>query len=234
MADETTQTDTATSEASTETTALTDGALVEQTAEQQTATDAEATATADTAKTEGDDDGTALTGDLKAEVKESEGAPEAYDLKLEDGELDTELVAEAEPILRELNLSNDQANTLMPIAQKLVAKSQDATVKALTDAAAQQRADWLAIAKSDEEIGGPKWNDTLALSAKGMDYLGFAEGHPFRDALKETGFGNNRDMISVFRRVGELVGEDGFARGGASEATANVPIWDRIYSTDKK
>lgn len=231
MTDATIQTDTATS-AATETAQPNDAAISETaaTTEQQTAADAEASKTADT-------EGTVLGGDVKEGAVEGakvEGAPEAYDLKLEGVELDSELLGEAEPLLRELNLTNDQANMLMPLAKKLADKSQDATLKALTDAAAQQRADWLSIAKEDGEIGGAKWNETTALAAKGLDALGFTEGHPFRKALNETGFGNNRDMISVFRKVGELAGEDGFARGGAGEATANVPIWDRIYSTGQK
>jgi hypothetical protein len=57
----------------------------------------------------GDKDG----GDKEAAV----GAPERYELAVPDGfeKLDEAMVAEAEPVLRELNLSNEAANKLVPV-----------------------------------------------------------------------------------------------------------------------
>lgn len=234
MADDqtTTQQDTETSETTTETTQATDTAATETGVETET-DDAAATVEDDGTTVLGRKDGETDGEKAEETVDELRGAPEAYDLKLEGVELDAAVVEEAAPILKELDLSNVAANKLLPVAKSLVDRTQNATLQALTDAAAQQRKDWLDIAKSDEEIGGPKWDETTALAAKGLDALGFVQGHPFRKALNETGFGNHRDMLFAFRKVGELVGEDGFVRSDAN-TTDNRDLADRMYGGGKK
>lgn len=184
------------------------------------------------------DEGTVLGGQLAPDEPDAPqaepvtGAPEKYELALEGVNLDPELVAEAEPVLRELNLTNEQANALLPLAPKIMEKAQAATMQAILDAGAQQRKDWLDAFAADPEIGGAKREETEHLAAKGMDALGFAAGHPFRQALTESGFGNHPDMIRVFRRLGEMVGEDGaFVRSNDGVRDA-VPIEKRLYPND--
>lgn len=220
MADETTDTQTSPNEAA-------EAATETQAAEQQDATDAQEAAPADT------EDGTALGGAPTAEGEPEpegepddeqlpEGAPEKYELSLEDGEIDAAMLEKADPVLRELNLTNEQANTLVPLAKDLVETARDNTMGQVIDLAAEQKADWLKIAKADETIGGAQWNETIELAAKGMDALGFKDGHPFRTALNETGFGNHRDMLFAFRTIGGLVGED----GGFVRSDAAAPVLD--------
>lgn len=168
----------------------------------------------------------------KAAVEAPAGPPEKYELAMEGVTLDEGLVAEAEPIFRELGLSNEQANALLPLAPKLMEKAQEASIQAMIDAGAQQRKGWLDAFHADPDIGGAKREETEHLAAKGLDALGFAKGHPFRAALNETGFGNHPDMIRAFRRVGEMVGEDGlFARENTGDRK-EVPAWKALYPND--
>ena len=181
-------------------------------------------------------DGTVLGGEETVEapaaVEAPAGPPEKYELTIEGVTLDEGLVAEAEPIFRELGLSNDQANALLPLASKLMEKAQEASIQAMIDAGAQQRKGWLDAFHADPDIGGAKREETEHLAAKGLDALGFAKGHPFRAALNETGFGNHPDMIRAFRRIGEMVGEDGlFARENAGDRK-EVPAWKALYPND--
>lgn len=158
--------------------------------------------------------------------------PETYALALEGVELDPTLIEDATPIFKELGLSNDQANALLPLAPKLMAKAQEATMQQMIEAGAQQRQQWLEAFKADPEIGGAKADETTHLAAKGLDAVGFVEGHPFRKALTESGFGNHPDMIRMARRLGELVGEDGdFVRSGAG-SVSTLPIEKRLYPND--
>lgn len=167
-----------------------------------------------------------------AAVEAPTGPPEKYELAIEGVTLDEGLVAEAEPIFRELGLSNEQANALLPLAPKLMEKAQEASIQAMIDAGAQQRKGWLDAFHADPDIGGAKREETEHLAAKGLDALGFAKGHPFRAALTETGFGNHPDMIRAFRRIGEMVGEDSlFAREGAG-SRQEVPAWKALYPND--
>lgn len=143
--------------------------------------------------------------------------PEAYDLTAPEGmTIDAALLEEATPIFKEIGLSNEAANKVLPLAQSLMTKTQEATIQSMIDAGAQQRKAWLDEAKADPEIGGAKWDATLHSAAKALDALGYPEGSPFRAALTETGFGNHPEMIRAMAKVGAMVGEDGdFIRSDA-------------------
>ncbi|MFC4256308.1 hypothetical protein GRI97_10730 [Altererythrobacter xixiisoli] len=159
------------------------------------------------------------------------GAPERYELALGGMAMDAGLMAEAEPVLRELGLSNDEAGRFMPLAQSLIDRTADRTLQDLIDAGAQQRREWLDAYRADPEIGGARTRETEHLAARGLDALGFTAGHPFRAALSDSGFGNHPDMIRAFRKIGELVSEDGFARSTGGPA-GSMPIEKRLYPND--
>lgn len=143
--------------------------------------------------------------------------PEAYELTAPEGlTIDADLLAEATPIFKEAGLSNDQAQAILPAAKSLMEKTQQSTLQSLIDSGNQQRKAWLDAAKADEQIGGNKWDASLGSAAKALDALGHPEGSEFRTALNETGFGNHPEMIRIFARLGEMVGEDGdFVRADA-------------------
>lgn len=145
----------------------------------------------------------------------STGAPERYELALEGVEIDRAMLTEAEPILRELNLTNESANKLLPVATKLISNAQDRTMQAMIDAGAKQRKEWLAEYHADPVIGGAKRAETQRLAEAGMTAAGFKHGHPFRQMLTESGLGNHPDMIRTFRRLGELAGSGGGTRAPA-------------------
>lgn len=180
----------------------------------------------------GDDDTSDDDDDDKAEA--GEGAPETYELSLTDDdgnaiELDAELVAEADPILRELNLSNEQANKLVGLAPKMMAKGQMSAIEQLNDAGAKQKQEWLKEGKAAEDIGGANWEESIKAAAVGLDAMGFKEGTPFRKLMNETGLGNHPDMIRTFKTLGEVAGEDGtFARSSATSETQPAG-WDDRY-----
>jgi hypothetical protein len=215
---------------------------VAETTEQQAAPNAETgEATAD----EADGETSVLGGDVTDEGKPEDetaeeaapaGPPEKYELALKDADgnditLDAEAVQAAEPVFRELNLTNEQAQKLMPVAKDFAERTQQATLAQIIEAGANQKKDWLDAFKADPEIGGAKADETTHLAAKGLDALGFPEGSAFRKALTETGFGNHPDMIRAFRKVGEMVGEDGFERASTS-ATDKPDRLSALYPDD--
>ena len=160
--------------------------------------------------------------------------PEKYELALDGMTIDAGLAEAADPVFRELGLSNDQANKLLPVAQQVMQRTQEAALQQLADAGAQQRKQWLDAFHADPDIGGAKADESTHLAARGLDALGFEKGHPFRQILTESGFGNHPDMIRAFRAIGEMVGEDGtFVRSGAG-ATEAKPVWERLYPNDAR
>jgi hypothetical protein len=56
--------------------------------------------------------------------------------------LDAGLMQTADPVLRELGLSNEQAGKLLPLAQGVMARTQEALLAQFADAAAAQKRAW--------------------------------------------------------------------------------------------
>lgn len=160
-------------------------------------------------------------------VEEAPAVPEAYDLTPPEGweGLDPALLETAAPVFKELGLSNEAANKLMPLAGAVYSKATADVEGAMTAAAAAQKADWARASKADPAFSD--WAGTVELSAKGLDAMGFAEGHPFRVLLNETGLGNHPDMVRVFRQLGELSSEGTFVAGGA--AAEKIDPLKRLY-----
>jgi hypothetical protein len=175
---------------------------------------------------EGDDlGGTALgSGDEPKpdEAAEAPTVPETYELTPPEGfeKLDEETVAAATPVFKELGLTNEQANKLMPVAGEFAKKIVAERDQQFLGQILEQRKNWLESAKADTEIGGTKWDESMQSAARALDRLGFPKGSPLRVSLDESGYGNNPELIRLMARVGKAIGEDSdFVR---SDANASV------------
>lgn len=157
-------------------------------------------------------------GEAKPEDASKAEVPEVYELQAPDGfALDAKMVEAASPVFKELGLSNEQANKLVPVAAQFAQQISDNLNQQILAQVQADRKAWLDTAKADPEIGGANWEKTLATAAKALDGLGFAKGSGFRNLLDESGLGNHPDMIRAWERVGRAISEDtDFVRGGAS------------------
>lgn len=181
-----------------------------------------------------DDDSSVLGGradDAPPADDAPQGPPETYELALEGLTLDAEAVAAAEPVFRELNLTNDQANKLLPVAKDFAERTAQATLASIVEAGATQRKEWLDAFVADPDIGGARREETEHLAGKALDALGYGKDHAFRKALTDTGFGNHPEMIRVFRKIGEMVGEDGFVTANTGPS-AKVDRLASLYPED--
>jgi len=161
------------------------------------------------------------------------GVPDSYTLTAPEGmSLDPEAVAAATPVLRELGLSNEQANKLVPVAGQFAQGIMDKSNRAILAQVQADRKAWLDSARADPEIGGRHWDATLNTASRALDALGFARGSPFRVLLDESGLGNHPEMIRAFKKVGEAIGEDGFERGNGASASRR-PIEERWYGNSQ-
>lgn len=184
------------------------------------------------------DDATVLGGAVEAKAddaapaEEVTGAPDAYELAAPEGFTITPEAKElAEPVFRDLNLSNDQANKLMPVAAKFADQIKTGIEQQMLQAVTAQRKAWLDDAKADADIGGGKWDESMVAAGKALDAAGYPAGSNFRNFLNETGLGNHPDMIKWAVSVGRLVSEDGFERGDAA-SKVSIPTEKRMYPND--
>jgi hypothetical protein len=176
----------------------------------------------------------AVAGDAAPTAAAPPPAPERYDLTLEGFSVDPALMQQADPVLRDIGLSNDAANKLLPVAREIMARTQASLVRQIEDSAASQKQAWHDAFVADAEIGGARRGETEHLAAKALDALGYRDGHPFRHALNTSGFGNHPDMIRAFRRLGELVGEDGAFVRPMTASSRTKPVWERLYPNETR
>jgi hypothetical protein len=144
--------------------------------------------------------------DKKADEKPA-GAPEKYEFTAPEGVvLDTKAVEQFEPIARELNLTNDQANKLVALQASIVRQQQEVW--------AQQRQTWESAVKTDKELGGTALDGNIRLAQSALTKFGTPE---LRAALDTTGMGNHPELVRVFTRIGKAMAEDTFEKGSPSK-----------------
>jgi len=164
------------------------------------------------------------------------GAPEKYELTVPEDmaaagvTFDAEAFAEVEPVLRELNLSNDAAQALvtayagkvLPLLEKRAGERWDTT-------GAEMRRAWAEEARADPDIGGAKFDETKALARATFTRFGVKADGPFLKLLEESGLGSHPDMLRFVANVGRLTGEATTdSRGGGQQQTR---LADRVYGS---
>ena len=102
-----------------------------------------------------------------------EGAPEKYEFKPAEGqELDTAALEQFEPIARELNLTNEQAQKMVDLyGTKIMPMVQQQQVEAWQKTTEQ----WAADVKADKEIGGDKLTSNLSAAQRALAQFGTPE-----------------------------------------------------------
>lgn len=142
--------------------------------------------------------------------QKQEGAPEKYEFKAGEGvELDTEALKDFEPVARDLNLTNEQAQKLVDAYPKILAGVQQRQAEAWQ----AQTEQWAADVKADKEIGGDKLTANLSAAQRVLDQFGTPE---LKTYLNDTGLGNHPDLVKAFVKIGKAMSEDGMVTGKES------------------
>jgi hypothetical protein len=149
-----------------------------------------------------------------------------YDFSLPEGMAMDEKLAEAmSPVLKDLGLTRGQAQAL---AGALAAHRQ-----AEASAGAHEWADiqtgWIASAKKDQEIGGARWDASVATAQGALARFGTPG---LRTFLTESGGGNHPEVIRFMARVGSAIAEDRPESGGAG-AGRPIDAAHLLFPSDK-
>lgn len=146
----------------------------------------------------------------KPEDKEEkpQGAPENYeDFTLPEGmEVDSELLDEARPLFKELNLTQEQAQKLVDLQSKYV---REAAEKQL-DAWKETVTTWADESKKDKEFGGAKFEESLGYARTAIKQFATDD---FKEMLNVSGTGNHKEMIRFLTRVGKAISDDKILHG---------------------
>lgn len=142
--------------------------------------------------------------------------PDKYELKAPEGiALDAGVVDAISPVFKELGLTAAAAQKL---ADAFIAHQKDAPARMLTRD--------LEVTMKDPVLGGLNYGKTAAAVNRALAAF---TTPAFRTWLTGAGIANNLEFVRVFRAVGEAMGEDTPAVGGA-ESAPPLSMADRIYA----
>lgn len=157
--------------------------------------------------------GTILTPPAEP-VPTPEKAPEAYDFtgSLPEGySLDETTAQGFGNVCREMNLTNEQANTMAKFGFDFIGQ-----IQAAQEAQAlQQSKDWATQTRTEL---GANFEKTVSLAGAGIERLE-REIPELRSILNENGLGNRLPIVKLFARIGEMVSED---QGGTLSNRSNM------------
>lgn len=184
--------------------------LTDSTAPEQTTTPEPVPTPTDEAAPQG---GTILTPPAEP-VPTPEKAPEAYDFtgSLPEGySLDETTAQGFGNVCREMNLTNEQANTMAKFGFDFIGQ-----IQAAQEAQAlQQSKDWATQTRTEL---GANFEKTVSLAGAGIERLE-REIPELRSILNENGLGNRLPIVKLFARIGEMVSED---QGGTLSNRSNM------------
>lgn len=150
------------------------------------------------------------TKDTDSKADEPEGAPEKYlDFTVpETMELNQELLEQALPVFKGLNLTQEQAQELIDLQAGFAEKES----QALTDAWENTMTEWVDQSKSDSEFGGKVFTETLVNAKEAISAFG---NDGFKSMLETTGVGNHPEMIRFLNKIGKITKEHDILPGGS-------------------
>lgn len=146
------------------------------------------------------------TKESEAEAKgEKDGAgdepqlPEKYEFDIPEGmQVDEKMMAELDPVLRELKLSQEDANKLADFYSKAQLQQRDAW--------AAQVKSWQDEVKADPDIGGDKFQASIQTANEALNRFGASP--EFIQFLSDFGLGNHPEMVKFMVEVGKATSED--------------------------
>lgn len=145
-----------------------------------------------------------------AEPSKPEGAPESYEFAAIEGsdlDVDSGAVQAFSEVAKELNLTQDQAQSVLNKVAPALRQQNDDYVNTL-------RSEWVETVKSDPEIGGDQLQENLGKAVRVLDAFGTPE---LKSLLGETGLGDNPEIIRFLVRAHQDIGEDRFLTGSQSD-----------------
>lgn len=156
----------------------------------------------------GDEGGDKGQGDGKAKAT---GAPESYEtFKLPEGvQMDEAGLKSFSEFAKSMDLTQEAAQTFIEKLGPAMQARQMAVIETT-------RAGWLESLKTDKELGGDKFDESLTLADRGLKAVG---SEALNKLLTESGLNKHPEIVRAFVKVGKEVSEDGkFVGGGAASA----------------
>lgn len=142
--------------------------------------------------------------------------PEKYDFKLDEGSLlDAAYVEQFSQFAKEKKLTQDQAQEFL----QREAQALNTFVQKQQQEFEKQQSQWVEQIKTDPEIGGEKFNQSIELAHRALKEFA---SDSFLKELETTGYGNHPELVRVFAKIGNLIKEDKIISPNASGGSRSL------------
>lgn len=174
-------------------------------------------------------------GEKPGEATPAAKAPETYaEFKVPQGmTVDKAMVEAYSPVMRELNLTQDQAQKLVDVFATQQQAQTQTFEKQLEDESfamgqagellGGHREKWAEALKADKEIGGANFEANTKVAQRAIARFGSSA---LKQALNATGLGNHPEFVRFCLKVGQRISEDtplpGSAGGSGRKASEDV------------
>lgn len=143
--------------------------------------------------------------------------PEAYSFSnLPDGySISDEQLAAFSPVLKELGLTQEQADKLVAFDVQRSLAAQEASQQQAVEFRNKQVGEWETALRGDAEFGGANFDANVAVAKQALEAYGTPE---LSAMLSESGLGTHPEVVRFFHKVGKELGE-----GKLHRTTTEVP-----------
>ncbi len=143
--------------------------------------------------------------------------PEAYAFaSLPDGySISEEQLAAFSPVLKDLGLTQEQADKLVAFDAQRSLAAQEANQQQAIEFRNKQVGEWETALRSDAEFGGANFDANVAVAQQFLTDFGSPELSAF---LAESGLGSHPEVVRMFHKAGKELGE-----GKLHRTTTEVP-----------
>lgn len=143
--------------------------------------------------------------------------PEAYAFpNLPDGySISDEQLAAFSPVLKELGLSQEQADKLVAFDAQRSLAANEASQQQAVDFRNKQVGEWETALRNDATFGGANFDANVAVAQQFLTDFGSPELSAF---LAESGLGSHPEVVRMFHKAGKELGE-----GKLHRTTTEVP-----------
>lgn len=149
--------------------------------------------------------------------------PEKYEFKTADGQaIEGEFVGKFEAIAKDLKLPQEAAQRVAQLGAEMHQSFAAQQAQSLLDAVQK----WESEAAADQEIGGTKLQENLAISKKALAELGTPA---LADLLEKSKLGSHPEVIRFLVRSGKAISQDSRLVTGARKPTIIESNAQRMY-----
>lgn len=147
---------------------------------------------------------------------QAQAVPQKYDFKLDEGSLlDAAYVEQFSQFAKEKKLTQDQAQEFL----QREAQALNSFVQKQQQEFEKQQSQWVEQIKTDPEIGGDKFNQSIELAHRALKEFA---SDSFLKELETTGYGNHPELVRVFAKIGNLIKEDKMISPSAAGGTRSI------------